>query len=84
MLAALSLLTGEKWILPADARTWAAFGYLVVIGAVLVNYLWLFVLARWPATKVAYGPVLFPFVSIAISVWLTGEVVTASFILVRR
>jgi len=81
MLAGLSLLTGEKWSLPADARTWAAFGYLIVVGAVLVNYLWLFVLARWPATKAAYGSVLLPFVSIAISAWLTGEVVTASFVL---
>lgn len=62
ILAGLSLLTGEKWSLPTDARTWATFGYLVVIGAVLFNYLWLFVLARWPATKAAYGPVLFPIV----------------------
>lgn len=81
MLAGLSLLTGEKWSLPADARTWAAFGYLIVAGTVLVNYLWLFVLARWPATRAAYGNVLFPFVSVAISAWLTGEVVTASFVL---
>lgn len=81
ILTGLSLLTGEKWSLPADARTWAAFGYLVVIGAVLVNYLWLFVLARWPATKAAYGHVLFPIVSVAMSAWLTGEVVTVSFVL---
>jgi len=81
MLAGLSLLTGEVWRLPADARTWAAYGYLVVIGAVLVNYLWLFVLARWPATRTAYGFVLLPIVSVAVSVWLTGEVVTASFAL---
>jgi O-acetylserine/cysteine efflux transporter len=81
ILAILSLLTGEKWSLPAGARTWVAFSYLVVIGSVLFNYLWLFVLARWPVTKAAYGPVLFPIVSVAISAWLTGEVVTASFVL---
>ncbi len=81
MLAGLSLLAGEKWSLPAAANTWAAFGYLVVIGSVLAFYLWLFVLARWPASRTAYGFVLMPVVSTAISVWLTGEVVTASFVL---
>jgi len=81
MLAGLSLLTGEKWSLPTAAKTWAAFGYLVVIGSVLVFYLWLFVLARWPASRTAYGFVLMPVVSTAISVWLTGEVVTVSFVL---
>jgi drug/metabolite transporter (DMT)-like permease len=78
MLAGLSFLTGETWSLPATATTWAAFGYLVVIGSVIVFYLWLFILARWPASKTAYGFVLMPVVSIAVSVWLTGEVVTVS------
>jgi drug/metabolite transporter (DMT)-like permease len=81
MLAGLSLLTGEKWSLPATANTWAAFGYLVVIGTLLVFYLWLFVLARWPASRTAYGFVLMPLVGITVSVWLTGEVITAAFVL---
>ena len=81
ILAGLSLVSGERWSLPAQARTWASFGYLIVIGTVVVNYLWLAVLARWPATKASYGPVLFPVVSVALSAWLTGEVVTASFVL---
>jgi len=79
MLAGLSLLAGEKWSLPTAANTWAAFTYLVVIGSVMVFYLYLFVLARWPASTTAYGFVLLPVVSVAISAWLTGEVVTASF-----
>jgi drug/metabolite transporter (DMT)-like permease len=81
MLAGLSLLTGEKWSLPAAASTWLAFGYLVVIGSGVVFYLWLFVLARWPASRTTYGFVLMPLVTTAISVWLIGEVVTASFVL---
>jgi drug/metabolite transporter (DMT)-like permease len=80
MLAGLSLLTGEKWSLPAAANTWAAFGYLVIVGSVLVFYLWLFILARWPASRTSYGFVLMPLVGISISVWLTGEVMTASFV----
>ena len=79
ILAGLSLLTGEKWSLPAAANTWAAFGYLIVIGTLVVFYQWLFVLARWPASRTSYGFVLMPLVGISISVWLTAEVITASF-----
>ena len=79
LLAGLSLLTGERWSLPASATTWAAFGYLIVISSVVGFYLYLYVLARWPASSTAYGFVLAPVVSVAVSAWLTGESVTASF-----
>jgi len=79
LLAGLSLLAGEKWSLPASAATWAAFSYLIVIGSVGLFYLYLFVLARWPASSVAYGFVLAPVISVAISAWLTREAVTATF-----
>jgi drug/metabolite transporter (DMT)-like permease len=79
LLAGLSLLAGEKWSLPASASTWAAFGYLVAIGSVAMFYLYQFVLAHWPASTTAYGFVLMPMVSVALSAWLTGEAVTASF-----
>jgi len=81
ILAGLSLLTGEKWSLPASANTWAAFPYLVIVGSVLVFYLWLFVLARWPASRTSYGFVLMPLVGITVSVLLTGEVITTTFVL---
>ena len=81
VLAGASMLAGEKGSLPAAANTWAALTYLVVIGSVLVFYLYLFVLGRWPASRTAYGFVLLPVAAIPISAWLTGEVVTASFVL---
>jgi len=81
VLAGASMLAGEKWSLPAAANTWAALTYLVVIGSVLVFYLYLFVLGRWPASRTAYGFVLLPVAAIPISAWLTGEVVTVSFVL---
>jgi drug/metabolite transporter (DMT)-like permease len=80
LLAGLSLLAGEDWSLPASASTWAAFAYLVIVGSVVAFYLYLFVLARWPASTTAYGFVLMPMVSVAISAWLIGEVVTVSFV----
>lgn len=81
MLTGLSFLAGEKWSLPTAANTWVAFTYLVIIGSVLVFYFYLHVLAQWPASRVAYGFVLLPVVSVVISAWLTGEVLTASFAL---
>jgi drug/metabolite transporter (DMT)-like permease len=81
MLASLSLLAGEKWNLPTAAATWAALAYVIVIGSVVVFYLWLVVLSHWPASRSAYGYVLLPVVSVVISAWLTGEVITISLVL---
>jgi drug/metabolite transporter (DMT)-like permease len=80
LLAGLSLLAGERWMLPAEPATWAAFIYLVVIGSLVVFYLWLFILGRWPATRTAYGFVLLPVVGVTVSVLVTGENLTLSFL----
>ena len=62
------------------ASTWAAITYLAVVGSAVALYLYLFVLARWPASTTAYGFVLMPVVSVAVSARLTGEVVIASLV----
>lgn len=80
LLAGLSLVMGERWTLPVTPAAWAAFAYLVVIGSLVVFYLWLFILGRWPATKTAYGFVLLPVVGVTVSVLLTGETLTPSFL----
>ena len=80
LLLGLSLVTSEEWTLPTSANTWAAFAYLVVIGSVLLFYLYLFVLGRWDASVTAYSFLLFPVATVIIASWLAGEVVTASFI----
>lgn len=78
LLAGLSLLAGEPWGLPSSPASWAAFAYLTVIGSVVVFYLWLIVLARWPASRAGYAFVLLPVVSVAASSLLTGEAITPS------
>jgi drug/metabolite transporter (DMT)-like permease len=60
LLMGLSLLAGEEWKLPTTSNTWAAFTYLVVIGSVVLFYLYLYVLARWTASATAYSFLLFP------------------------
>jgi drug/metabolite transporter (DMT)-like permease len=81
LLLGLSLVAGEDWSLPATANTWAAFTYLVLIGSVLLFYLYLYVLARWTASATAYSFLLFPVATVPLAALIAGEVITASFII---
>lgn len=81
LLLGLSRLAGEEWKLPETTNTWAAFTYLVLIGSVVLFYLYLFVLARWTASATAYSFLLFPVATVVIAAWLAGEMVTPSFII---
>jgi drug/metabolite transporter (DMT)-like permease len=80
LLAGLSLVAGDDWILPTLANTWAAFGYLVIFGSVVLFYLVLYVLARWRASATAYAFLLFPVATVPLAALLVGEVITVSFI----
>jgi drug/metabolite transporter (DMT)-like permease len=80
LLLCLSLIAGEGWQLPATANTWAAFTYLVLMGSVVLFYLYLFVLSRWDASVTAYSFLLFPVSTVVIAALLLGEVVTISFV----
>lgn len=80
MLIGVSLIAGEAWLLPSAPRTWLAFIYLVVIGSVLLFYLYLFVLARWTATASSYSFLLFPVATVFLAAWIAGERGTASFV----
>jgi drug/metabolite transporter (DMT)-like permease len=68
-----TVLVGEPHPLPRQAATWAAVGYLVVIGSVAVFVLYLVVLHYWAASRAAYGFVLIPFVTVVLSAWLDDE-----------
>jgi drug/metabolite transporter (DMT)-like permease len=77
LLVAGSLLADEPLALPRHPATWAALGYLVVVGSVLVFVLYLVVLRSWSASRAAYVFVLIPFVTVALSTWLDHEPVGA-------
>jgi hypothetical protein len=49
-----SMVAGEPHVLLQQVATWAAVGYLVVVGSVVVFVLYLVVL-YWPASRAAYG-----------------------------
>jgi len=73
LLLAGSMVAGESHVLPRQVATWAAIGYLVVVGSVVVFVLYLVVLRYWAASRAAYGFVLIPFVTVLLSAWLDDE-----------
>jgi drug/metabolite transporter (DMT)-like permease len=74
-LAFFSRLVGESWKIPVRAATWASILYLILIGSVIVFYLFLYVLSHWSASATSYQFVLFPFVTVVLSAWLAGETI---------
>jgi drug/metabolite transporter (DMT)-like permease len=81
VLAAVSATLGEPWILPREAPTWVAIGYLVLIGTVVVYALGLFVLTRWTASSASYLHILLPLVAVPLGAWLRNERVSPLFLL---
>ena len=81
LLVAGSVVAGESIVLPRRAVTWAALGYLVLVGSVAVFLLYLVVLRHWAASRAAYGFVLIPLVTVGLSVWLDDEPVGAGLVL---
>lgn len=80
-LLILSSVVGETWTDPILAATWVSIAYLIVIGSVIFFGLLLFVVKRWTASASAYGLVLMPFETVALSAWLTGEKLNAALLL---
>jgi drug/metabolite transporter (DMT)-like permease len=81
VLLAASLVVGESRTLPERAETWAALGYLAVIGSVVVFLLLLVVLRYWTASRASYGFVLIPMVTVLLSAWLDYEPISSSLLL---
>jgi drug/metabolite transporter (DMT)-like permease len=81
LLLILSLISGEALTLPVQAATWAAIGYLVVLGSVVMFALYVFALQRWTASAVSYVTLLMPIVTVTLAVILTGERITPPFVL---
>lgn len=80
ILAAASLLSGERWFVPTQASTWAALLYLIVLVTVAGFVLYLFVLEHWTASGASYGFVLFPLVTILLAALFFDEVITINFL----
>jgi len=80
LLLALSVAFGEPRVVPRQAETLAALGYLIVIGSVLMFMGFLYVLTRWTASAVTYGLVLMPLVAVPAASFLRNEPVDGIFV----
>jgi len=78
LLLIASLVAAEQWAVPADAATWAAVGYLVLLGSVAMFALYVFALARWTASAVSYVTLLMPLVTVAVAAVVTAERVSTA------
>ena len=81
ILALVSLLSGEKWTIPTQSQTWAAYVYLVVMVTVIAFFLYMYVLSKWTASNTSYGFVLNPLVAIIVASSLAGEEITVNFLI---
>jgi drug/metabolite transporter (DMT)-like permease len=76
VLLLVSVVVGERWILPTAVGTWVSLLYLVTLGTVVVFLLFLYLTRRWNASTVSYQFVLTPFVGVALGALLAGEPIT--------
>lgn len=81
LLLTLSAAVGEAWVLPEQATTWIAVSYLIVLGSVGLFGLFLFTLARWTASAVAYITALMPIPATIGGAILLDEAITLNVVL---
>jgi drug/metabolite transporter (DMT)-like permease len=81
LLLGLSLITGEQLSLPSQAASLAAVGWLVIVGSVIVFWLYLYVIERWTASATSYSLLAMPLVSVPAAALIRNEPVTATLLL---
>ena len=81
ILVALSFFAHESWSLPSRPETWAALGFLVVFGTVLLFPLALFIIGRWTASGYSYTGLFKPLAGVALAAVILGEPIRLTFVL---
>jgi drug/metabolite transporter (DMT)-like permease len=73
ILAAISAVAGEAWVIPSRMDTWLAAGYLVVFGSIALFGLYLVGVRRWTASGMSYTTLLMPLITMPLAALLLGE-----------
>jgi drug/metabolite transporter (DMT)-like permease len=73
ILLVASRVASEEWAVPTQTATWAAIGYLVALGSVLMFALYVFALERWTASAVSYVTLLMPLVTVSVAAAVIAE-----------
>ncbi len=69
---AIALVTGERFVLPADPVFWAALLFLALISTVVAFLAYLALIRREGPIRASYATVLFPVIAMALSGLLEG------------
>lgn len=75
-LLIMSMLAGERWVVPTQPEVRLALLYLVTLGSVGLFVLILLVIRRWTASATSYLFVLFPVVTMLLDSVISGVPVT--------
>jgi drug/metabolite transporter (DMT)-like permease len=78
IMLVLSLLSGERWIVPSRPTTWSTLVFLVPIGSVALFVLYVYVVQRWTASAASYQFVLFPVVAAIVGSIVADEALDAT------
>ena len=71
---------GEDWSTPWGALTWTSLSLQVVIGAFVTYLAWMWMLGRYPATKVSAFTFLTPVFSVLFGTLWLGEAITPALV----
>lgn len=78
-LVVISLIAGERWIVPAQTTTVVAYGYIVASTIVLFALV-LYVLGRWTASAASLQFPIAPLVTVVAASILAGEGIALTFV----
>lgn len=81
VLGALSLVAGERWVLPTETNTWLSVLYLASVGSVGLFLAFLFVIGRWTATATSYVLLVMPLWTVVAESLVLGTSIKPVFIL---
>lgn len=81
VLFAVALIARDQLTVPSLPETWVAILFLAPIGSVAVFAMYVAVLRRWSASRVAYVFVIVPVVALVLSAWLDDETIQSSLVL---
>jgi drug/metabolite transporter (DMT)-like permease len=72
----ISLALGESWNLQWSPLAWGSMLAQTVIGAFASYLAWMWMLGRYPATKISVFVFLTPLFALLFGTWLLGEAAT--------
>jgi drug/metabolite transporter (DMT)-like permease len=75
-LLAMSVLHGDGMKLPPDAKSWAALGYLSIVGSVVAFLIYFSLLKVWKSTTVSFFAVFTPAIAVVLGAVVLGEHLT--------